>query len=146
MSTFLGPFAVTLVRSQVIDYTIPVYIDDMTALVSLEIKKDQAILIRPFEWRVWAVVFTLTPVFAVVLYLADRFYDGYATWYPSIDLIVRSITIESMVAIPRARNYNMIFSLAGIWGFYFLALFYIGWQWHGLQMQTNSIPITFLKF
>ena len=144
MPTFLGPFAVTLVRSQVIDYTIPVYIDDMTGLLSLEIKKDQAILIRPFDWRVWTVVFTLTPIFALVVFLSDRFYDGHAKWYPVFDFIVRSITIESMVAIPRARNYNSIFSLTGIWGFYFLVLFYIGW--HGLQLQTNGIPMTFLKF
>ena len=89
MPTFLGPFAVTLVRSQVIDYTIPVYIDDMTGLLSLEIKKDQAVLIRPFDWRVWTVVFTLTPIFALLVFLSDRFYDGHAKWYPVFDFIVR---------------------------------------------------------
>ena len=152
MSTFQGPFGVTLIRSHVIDYTIPVYIDDLTGLVSLEIKKDQAILVRPFDWRVWMAVFTLTPAFALVLFLSDRFYDGHATWWRVVDFITRCLCIEGMVVIPRARNYNMIFSLIGIWGYYFLVLFYTGWSaianWHAEQPAQclSCYPLNHSKF
>ena len=138
MSTFQGPFGVTLIRSHVIDYTIPVYIDDLTGLVSLEIKKDQAILVRPFDWRVWMAVFTLTPAFALVLFLSDRFYDGHAAWWRVVDFIWRCLCIEGMVVIPKARNYNMIFSLTGIWGYYFLVLFYTGWSAIGMQNNQHN--------
>ena len=124
--TFAGPFGITLIRSQVVDYTIPVYIDDFNALVSMEVKKDQAILVRPFDWKVWIVVFIVTPIFALILFLSEKYYYGHAEWWRAVDFVTRSLTIESLVAIPKARNYNMIFSLTGIWGFYILVLFYTG--------------------
>ena len=124
--TYAGPFSMTLIRSEVVDFTIPVYIDDLTGLVSMEVKKDQAILVRPFDWRVWIVVFTVTPIFALVLFLSDKFYHGHAEWWRAVDFVTRSLTNESLVVIPKARNYNMVFSLTGIWGFYILVLFYTG--------------------
>ena len=124
--TFTGPFGITLIRSEVVDYTIPVYIDDFTGLVSMEVNKDQAILVRPFDWKVWIVVFIVTPIFALILFLSEKFYHGHAEWWRAVDFVTRSLTIESLVVIPKARNYNMIFSLTGIWGFYILVLFYTG--------------------
>ena len=115
-----------MLRSEVIDYTIPVYIDDLTGLVAIKVKKDQAILVRPFDWRVWIVVFSLIPIFALDLFLSEKLYHGHAEWWRAVDFVTRSLTIESMVTIPKARNYNMILSLTGIWGFYILVLFYTG--------------------
>ena len=104
--------------------------------MSLEIKKDQAILVRPFDWRVWLVVFTLTPALALVLFLSDRLYDGHAAWWRVVDFITRCTCIESMVAIPKERNYNRIFSLTGIWGYYILVLFYTGRLVHILVQEA----------
>ena len=105
---------------------LPVYIDDVTGLMLMEVKEDQAILVRPFDWRVWIVVFSLIPIFVLVLFLSDKIYDGHAEWWRAVDFVTRSICTETVVAIPKARNYNRIFSLTTILGFYFLVLFYTG--------------------
>ena len=40
-------------RAQIVDFTIPVYIDPLSCLVPLKIEKVPDVLIKPFDWRVW---------------------------------------------------------------------------------------------
>ena len=49
-----GLFSFQYARAQVIQYTVPIYVDGTVAVVPLKMGKDHSVLIRPFGWRVWA--------------------------------------------------------------------------------------------
>ena len=94
----------------------------------LELKVDHGILLRPFDLNVWIGGFCLNFAFALILFVADWIYNGSATWWREVEVIIRCICKQAMASIPKARSYNMIFSLTAIWGYYFLmAVFYTGW-------------------
>ena len=120
-----GPFGLTWLRSQVVDYSLPIVVDDMTGFLSLELSKDHGILYRAFGWRVWLAVVIITPLFIAILGLSDWLYSGQTTWWSYIEFCLRSICMHS-VTIPQNQNYNQIYSLAWIWSSFVLFTAYQG--------------------
>ena len=121
----IGPFSHTYIRSQVVDFSIPVYIDYGTGFLAMEIPKDYSILIRAFGWRMWTGFLFLTPMFIVVFSLSDWFYDGQTYWWSYIQLCLRSICMDS-VRIPSSHGYVRIYFLAWILGTFILSTAYQG--------------------
>ena len=114
-------------RAQVIEYTIPVYVDDQVALVPFKPSRDQAILIKVFDWRIWLVLLSLTPTFILVSGLSDRFFKGRTHWWGQVDFALRTIFMDSVFpCIPQERVYNKILSFTWIWGCFVLFAAYSG--------------------
>ena len=122
---FTGPFSHTYIRSQVVDFSLPVYIDYGTGFFALKIKKDYSILIRAFDWRVWTGFLILTPMFIFILGLSDWFYNGKTHWWSYIELCLRSVCMDS-VKIPRSQDYTRIYFLAWILCSFILSTAYQG--------------------
>ena len=70
----LGPFIVNEDRARVIDFTFPVYIDDLLGIIPFKVERDSAVIIRPFGWRVWLAVLGVTPLYLLSVWLADMIY------------------------------------------------------------------------
>ena len=122
----LGPFGITWLRSQVVDFSIPITIDDATGFLFFEVKKDNGILYRAFGWRVWLTVLIIMPLYIAILILCDRLYTGGGSdWWSYLEFCLRSICLDS-VKIPQKHNYNKVFSSAWIWMSFFLFLAYEG--------------------
>ena len=123
--SFPGPFSHTYIRSQVVDFSLPVYIDYGTGFFALEIKTDYLILIRAFDWRVWLGFLILTPVFIITVGLSDWFYSGKTHWWSYIDICLRSVFMDS-VRIPPGQDYTRIYFLGWILGSFVLSTAYTG--------------------
>ena len=117
------------------DYSIPVYIDDITGFLFLEMSKDEGILHRAFGWRVWLAIFITALSYIGILGLTDWFYCGSCNWWRYLEFCLRSICLDS-VKIPQDQNYNRVFSLSWIWMSFFLFLAYEG---------KSSAPYPFLE-
>ena len=70
----IGPFIVNEERARVIDFTIPVYIDDILGIIPFKVEKDSAVIIRPFSWRVWLAILGITSLYLLSVLLADIAY------------------------------------------------------------------------
>ena len=57
-----------------IDFTFPVYIDDLLGIIPFKVERDSAVIIRPFGWRVWLAVLGVTPLYLLSIWLADMIY------------------------------------------------------------------------
>ena len=57
-----------------IDFTFPVYIDDLLGIIPFKVERDSAVIIRPFGWRVWLAVLGVTPLYLLSVWLADMAY------------------------------------------------------------------------
>ena len=116
----------TLQRSQVVDFSLPIVTDEMTGFLFFGVSKDQGILFRAFGWRVWLAVVIITPVYIAIVGLSDWFYSGQMTnWWSYIEFCFRSICMDS-VEIPQSQTYNKVYSLAWIWMSFVLFLAYEG--------------------
>ena len=59
-----------------IDFTFPVYIDDLLGIIPFKVEKDSAVIIRPFGWRVWLAVLVITPLYLLSVWFADMAYKA----------------------------------------------------------------------
>ena len=59
-----------------IDFTFPVYIDDLLGIIPFKVEKDSAVIIRPFGWRVWIAVLVVTPLYLLSVWVADMAYKA----------------------------------------------------------------------
>ena len=140
MFPLLGPFSHTYIRSQVVDFSIPVYIDYGTGFLAMEIHKDYSILIRAFGWRMWTGFLFFTPMFIVVFSLSDWLYDGQTYWWSYIQLCLRSICMDS-VRIPSSHDYVRIYFLAWILGSFILSTAY-----QGISVYVNLLCKVIVTF
>ena len=108
-----------------VDFSLPVYIDYGTGFFALEMKKDDLILIRAFDWRVWMGFLILTPIFIIIVGLSDWFYSGKTHWWSYIDLCLRSVFMDS-VRIPQGQDYTRMYFLAWMLGSFVLSTAYQG--------------------
>ena len=126
MLSCLGPFSQTLRRSQVVDFSLPVYIDYGIGFLSMDIKKDYSILIRTFDWRVWLGVLLVTPIFVAVLSLSDWFYNGQTEeWWYYMEFWLRPICFDS-VKLLRPQDYLRVYCLTWVLGSFILSMAYQG--------------------
>ncbi|XP_069999655.1 glutamate receptor ionotropic, kainate glr-3 isoform X2 [Penaeus vannamei] len=59
----LGPFSITYKRSQIIDYSVPLYIDSFGIFLPRPRKeRDLAVIVKPFAWQVWAALLALMAI------------------------------------------------------------------------------------
>ena len=57
-----------------IDFTVPVYIDDLLGIIPFKVERDSAVVIRPFGWGVWLALIATTPLYLLSVWLADLIY------------------------------------------------------------------------
>ena len=57
-----------------IDFTVPVYIDDLLGIIPFKVERDSAVVIRPFGWRVWLALIATTPLYLLSVWFADLIY------------------------------------------------------------------------
>nr|XP_053646644.1 glutamate receptor 3-like [Cherax quadricarinatus] len=93
----LGPFSITYVRSRVIDYSVPLYVDNFGIFLPRpRLERDLAGFTKPFAWEVWMVLLAMlvTSCLLVMLmkvaedrwHLAPAVVDTKVTQAPSWDL------------------------------------------------------------
>ena len=125
----IGPFAVTLRRSKVIDYSDSVFLDDLTALVPFKMSKDNSILIRPFQWEVWFGLMILIPIYIIASGIAEHALSQDIKWWNLIDFTWRSLCKGSGVLLTISQQYYHKRILAIFWMYSSLILFtaYSGW-------------------
>ena len=115
----------TLLRSKVVDFSLPVVTDDTTGFLSFGVGKDHGILIRAFGWRVWLAVVIITPLYIAILGLSDWLYGGQTNWWSYIEFCLRSMCMDS-VKIPQSQAYNKVYSSTWIWMSFVLFIAYEG--------------------
>ena len=124
----IGPFAVTLQRSKVIDYSESVFMDDLTALVPFKMSKDNSILIRTFQWEVWICLLIVTPVYIITSGIVEQVYTQDIKWWKLIDFTWRSLCNGSgvKVAISQKQIHKRIFSAFWMYSSFILFTTYSG--------------------
>ena len=125
-----GPFSFNLARSQVIQYTLPVYVDNIIAVMPFKMADDHGVLIRPFKWRVWVGIAFATLAFILLTGLIEWAYNRTSKWWKIIDFTLRCICMDSMdqKSILVANDYNRILSITWIWCSFILFAAYSGMQ------------------
>ena len=120
-----GPFSFNLARSQVVQYTLPVYTDNIIALMPFKRADDHSIIFRPFEWRVWVGIGLVLPIFILITVFSNWIYFGHCDWWKQIEFTSKCICMEGG-SIPKAQYHNMIYSLTWIWCSFILFAAYSG--------------------
>ena len=125
---FLGPFVFHPGRASVVQYTAPIYVDGMMAVIPFKMFKDQSILIRPFGWQVWLFVLISTTLYILICGFIERIDQGRFNWWKKIDFATRCIFMDSVDhhEIPVAQIHNTILSLTWIWCSFILFTAYAG--------------------
>ena len=116
----------TLQRSRVIDFSESVIIDDLTALLSLEMIKDRGILIRPFHWRGWIGLLVVVPIFISVIGISDLASKQEVKWWKLIDFVMRSLCKGSGVTIAQQQLHDKILSISWMYSCLVLCTAYSG--------------------
>ena len=93
----LGPFGVRVDRARVVDYTLPVYIGDMTGIIPLRIENNLHVLAQPFGWKLWVAIFVLPPAFLLTMSLSDMVFEGYADFGGLAGFTSRAIFQQSVI-------------------------------------------------
>ena len=99
-------------RAQIVDFTQAVYTDQIVGLVPLKVENNQRVLLKAFEWRVWAVLVALPPVYLLIITLAEYVFNRRVQdWWTLIDSTLRPIFMQGVPRIPDAKICNRIFSI-----------------------------------
>ena len=145
LTSHTGPFSVNDQRAQVIEYTIPVYVDDQVALIPYKPSRNQAVLIKVFDWRIWLTLLFLTPAYIIVCGLSTRLFMGQVNWWAQVDFALRTLCMDSAYPrIPQERNYNKILSFTWIWGCFVLFAAYSGNCLHQSLSEYKKFFRTYL--
>ena len=126
LPSFLGPFAITQERARFVDFSVPVYTDDILFLMPLKLEKDASILIRPFGWRVWIIVLLVPPTYLLILALSDFVFEGKVKWWELTDFTARLLFMHGVPILPETTIYKRIFSITWIVAQTIMALAYAG--------------------
>ena len=122
----LGPFGFRVDRAQVVDFTIPVYIDDLVGIIPFKTEEDHSILGKPFDWPTWFGVFTIPPAFLLILVLSDFVFHGKCKIWGLTEFVFRSMVSQNGPELPQPRNFNRVYTMTWILGCYVLATSYTG--------------------
>ena len=112
-------------RAQIVDFTLPVYTDQILGLVPLIIEKDPRVLSKPFDWRVWLVLAVLPPMYLFIITLSEYAFNHRVNWWTLIDFTLRPVFMQGVPRLPEAKMYNRIFSINWIMMMYVLGLAYL---------------------
>ena len=131
-----GPFGMTLLRSQEVDFSLPIITDEMTGFLAFGVSKDLGILFRAFDWRVWLSVIIITPVYIAMVGLSNWFYGSHVSWYGYLEFCIRTICMDN-VKVPQTQTYNKVYSIIWIWMSFVLFLAYEGKRLIKIWCSTN---------
>ena len=126
----LGPFGVRADRARAVDYTLPVYIGDLTAVAPLRMEKNHHVLAQPFGWKLWLTIFILPPVFLLTMILSDLIFNRYIEVGRLSGFVSRTVFQQSTPKIPASRSYQRIYSITWLCGCYVLSIAYTGINFH----------------
>ena len=119
-----------MARSQVIQYTLPIYVDNIIAVMPYKMEDDHGVLLRPFKWEVWVGIVLVTISYILVTGLIEWAYNGRCKWWDIINFTLRCICMDSIgqKSILMANSYNRILSITWIWCSLILFAAYAGMQ------------------
>ena len=121
----IGPFAVTYLRYQVVDFSSYFYMDASPFMTSFETQVDIYALIRPFSYEIWLILLFLPPLYFIVMGLADKVFNGMAHWFHLLDFVYRNL-LKQVDKVPVLSVYNTILSQIWIFGAFVMTTLYIG--------------------
>ena len=105
----IGPFAVFHGRHLVIDYTHTIYMDTLKFFLSLKPKSDPFAIFRPFGWRVWLSIISVTPLYWLSIAIADvKGFSG-QKWMTQAGFIIRQLLKQPSHLLPHQKLNKIIF-------------------------------------
>ena len=113
-------------RTEIVDFSVPVYTDQVIGLVPLKIKDNRDARIEPFHWRVWAIIACLPPMYLLIMALSEYEFNHEVNWWTLIDFILRPIFMQTLPMFPQANMYNKLFSINWIMMMFVLGQAYLG--------------------
>ena len=121
----LGPFAVTYLRSQVVDFSSYYYMDASPFMTSFETTVDIYALIRPFNYDIWLILAILPPIYCILMAISDKIFIGMGQWYFQIEFVYRNL-LKQVDKVPNFKKYNVIFAQTWIFGAFIMTTLYLG--------------------
>ena len=121
----LGPFAVTYLRYQVVDFSSYYYMDASPFMTSFETTVDIYALIRPFNYDIWLIMAFLPPIYCIAMALSDKLFIGMGQWYFQIEFVYRNL-LKQVDKVPNFKKYNVIFAQTWIFGAFMMTTLYLG--------------------
>ena len=121
----LGPFAVTYLRSQVVDFSSYYYMDASPFMTSFETTVDIYALIRPFNYDIWLILAILPPIYCILMAISDKIFIGMGQWYFQIEFVYRNL-LKQVDKVPNFKKYNIIFAQTWIFGAFIMTTLYLG--------------------
>ena len=125
INKYLGPFAVTYLRYQVVDFSSYFYMDASPFMTSFETQVDIYALIRPFNYDIWVILLFLPPFYWIVMGLADKVFNGMAHWFFLLDFVYRNL-LKQVDKVPVLWKYITILSQIWIFGAFIMTTLYMG--------------------
>ena len=121
----LGPFAVTYLRYQVVDFSSYYYMDASPFMTSFETTVDIYALIRPFNYDIWLILAILPPIYCILMAISDKIFIGMGQWYFQIEFVYRNL-LKQVDKVPNFKKYNIIFAQTWIFGAFIMTTLYLG--------------------
>ena len=121
----LGPFAVTYLRYQVVDFSSYYYMDASPFMTSFETTVDIYALIRPFNYDIWLILAILPPIYCILMAISDKIFIGMGQWYFQIEFVYRNL-LKQVDKVPNFKKYNVIFAQTWIFGAFMMTTLYLG--------------------
>ena len=113
-------------RSEIVDFTVPVYTDHIMLVVPFKIKDQRDARIEPFHWKVWAVIAALPPMYLIIVALSERVFNNHVHWWKVIDITLRPVFLQGVPKLPEGYMYNRILSITWIMMMYVMGVAYLG--------------------
>ena len=126
-------------RAEIVDFSLSVYTDHIIGIVPLKIKDNIDALIQPFNWRVWAIIACLPPMYLSIIALSEYAFNRQVKWWTFINFTLRPIFVQSLPVFPQANIYNKLFSINWIMMMYVLGQAYLGKSLTRFDMITANI-------
>ena len=121
----LGPFAVTYLRYQVVDFSSYYYMDASPFMTSFATTVDIYALIRPFNYDIWLILLFLPPLYIIVMGLSDKIFDGMGHWSFQLEFVYMNL-LKQVDKVPILRKYNRILAQTWIFGAFIMTTLYLG--------------------
>ena len=113
-------------RAEIVDFTLPVYVDQIMGILPFKIKDQRDARIEPFHWKVWAVIAALPPMYLILITLSECIFTNHVHWWKVIDITLRPVFLQGVPKLPEEYMYNRIFSITWIMMMYILGTAYLG--------------------
>ena len=86
----MNNYFVSTTRTEIVDFSVPVYTDQVIGLVPLKIKDNRDARIEPFHWSLWVIIACLPPMYLLIMALSEYEFnhEEYSYIHDHIEIII----------------------------------------------------------